>query len=103
MAEPNKQELHCPFCQTGLGITEALNLETAIECPGCSQLFYPESATDKSSGRETNQAAGDLDGDAKSQGRSNLPEPKPRPTKLPAKSGDIKSGWSKWEHAAQIS
>ena len=102
MADNTSEELHCPWCQAGLGLTEVPDTESAIECPGCQQHFYPESASEEKKGSpaSTDEENGeDLDSFLQKKVRGNIPKPR-ESHRLPTKSGDTGMGWSKWEHSS---
>ncbi|MCB1098206.1 MAG: DUF1080 domain-containing protein, partial [Verrucomicrobiae bacterium] len=106
MAENEPTELHCPWCQTGLGVSSIPTDGSALECPGCHQKFYAEpDEPDYEEGlgeQPTFDEADDIESleaflEKKVRGR--IPAPKERP-RLSPKSGKEAAGWSKWEHAA---
>ena len=103
MAASDTGELHCPWCNSGLGIREVPAGDQAIECPGCHQRFYAEASgsTEETapSSAETEIPEGALDDYLTTRVRGHLPETKDE-RHLPSKSGDAREGWSKWEHSA---
>ena len=100
MPDASKDELHCPFCQVGLSITELADVDQAIECSGCGQTFYPEAATDSSEEGPPVSAAPDLDAYLDQQIHGSIPEPRQPSLKGKTAGEDSVKGWSKWEHSA---